>query len=386
VLSIAENPNRKGMLFAGTGNGFYYSMDDGRTWKPFRDGLPAAPVSWIEVQPQYHDVVVSTYGRGLYLLRDITRLEQQDQITTDAAAYLYAPRPGFRLARSGSVEFLYQLRAAPTDPVTLEILDASGAVIRKTSGSSRAGLNRATWDLRGEGPAQIDLRTIPPDNPHIWEEARFKGRDTRPISHWGIQQPQRGGPVAAPGRYTVRLTLGGQAYTRAFDVLTDPKIASSPADLAASTLMQVRIRDDINRTVTMVNRLEIMRKQIEDLLKANAGRKAAEKALGDLDRKMMNVELQLLSQSDLYSDDKWYVEAYKVYLNLLWLGGEVGTGAGDVQGGADYRPTDASVQVLETIEKDLAAAGRDYDTLMEKDVPAFNKANAKLAIATKAAN
>ncbi len=381
AMSIAENPNRKGMLFAGTGHAFYYSMDDGRTWKPFRDGLPAAPVTWIEVQPRYHDVVVSTYGRGLFLLRDITRLEQQDQITSDAPAFLYAPRPGFRQARSGSAEFLYSLKTAPADAVTLEILDGAGTVVRKMTGSARAGLNRATWDLRYDGPAQVELRTIPPDNPHIWEEARFKGRDTRPINHWGIQQPQRSGPVAAPGKYTVRLTAGGQSYTRPFEVLRDPKIEASPEDLAASTAMQVRIRDDINKSVVMVNRLEIARKQIEDLLKANAGKKAAEKALRDLDARMMTVELQLVTKSDLHSDDKWYVEAYKVYQNLLWLSGEVGTGAGDVQGGADNRPTNASVQVLEMIEKDLAAAEKDYTTLVEKERPAFNKANAKLKIA-----
>ena len=383
VLSVAENPNRKGMLFAGTGNAFYYSMDDGRTWKQFKDGLPAAPVTWIEVQPQYHDVVVSTYGRGLYLLRDITRLEQQDQIATGAAAFLYAPRPGFRQARGGSVEFLYSLASAPADPVTLEILDAGGAVVRKITGPSLAGLNRASWDLRYEGPAQVELRTIPPDNPHIWEEARFKGRETRPISHWGIQQPQRGGPVAAPGRYTVRLTAGGQSLNRPFEILKDPKIAASPEDLLASTAMQVRVRDDINRSVAMINRLEVLRKQIEDLLKASTGKKAAEKALRDLGQKMMNVELQLLSESDLYSDDKWYVEAYKVYLNLLWLSGEVGTGAGDVQGGADNRPTDASVQVLEMIEKDLATAETAYAGLTEKDLPAFNKANPRLAVGVK---
>jgi hypothetical protein len=329
---------------------------------------------------------VSTYGRGLYLLRDITRLEQQDQITTDAPAFLYAPRPGFRMARSGSVEFVYSLKNAVTDPVTLEVLDANGAVLRKLTGPSRAGLNRATWDLRQEGPAQVELRTLPPDNPHIWEEARFKGRDTRPISHWGIQQPQRSGPLAAPGRYSVRLTVGGQAFTKPFEVLKDPKIASSPADLVASTAAQVRIRDDVNKSVAMINRLEVMGKQIEDLLKANAGKKAAERALGDLHQKMMNVELQLVSKSDLHSDDKWYVETYKVYLNLLWLGGEVGTGAGDVQGGADHRPTDASLQVLDMIEKDLAAAEVAYTALLDKDLPAFNKANPKLAVDVKNSN
>ncbi len=383
VLSVAENPNRQGMLFAGTGHAFYYSMDDGRTWKAFQEGLPAAPVTWIAVQPQSHDVAVSTYGRGLYLLRDITRLEQQDQAAADAPAFLYQPRSGVRQARSGSADFLYALKTESADRAKVEILDASGAVIRALSGSARAGLNRVAWDLRHEGPAQVELRTVPPDNPHIWEEARFKGRDTRPIVHWGIQGPQRQGPLATPGRYSVRLTAGGQTVTRPFEIVQDPKMAASASDLAASTAAQVRIRDDMNRTVAMINRLEVMRKQVEDLLKANAGRKPADQALRDLGQKLMDVELRLLSRTDLHSDDKWYVETYKVYMNLVWLSGVVGSGAGDVQGGADYRPTDASLQVLDMIEKDLAAAEAAYSTLMDKDVPAFNRAQASRRIAIK---
>jgi photosystem II stability/assembly factor-like uncharacterized protein len=383
VLAVAENPNRRGMLFAGTGHGFFYSMDDGKTWQGLKDGLPASPVSWIEVQPQYHDVVVSTYGRGIYVLRDITRLEQQDQVEANAPAFLYAPRPGFRMARSGSVEFLYSLKSASADRVRIEILDEGGRVIRAIDGSGRAGLNRTTWDLRYEGPAQPELRTIPPDNPHIWEEARFKGRDTRPIVHWGIQSVQRQGPLGTPGRYEVRLTVGGQTFARPFEVAADPKIPTTVSEMAASTAAQIRIRDDINRSVTMINRLEVMRKQIEDLLKANAGKKAAEAALRDLDAKMMSVELRLLSRTEMHSDDKWYVEAYKVYMNLLWLGGVIGGGASDVAGGADYRPTDSSLEVLAMIEKDLVAAEAAYAVLLEKEIPAFNRANAGRKIAIR---
>ena len=102
---IAENPNKKGMLFAGTGNAFYYSMDDGQNWKQFKDGLPAAPVSWIVVQKQYHDVVVSTYGRGFYIISDITPLEQglMETITT-AAVQLVAPRSALRDVRGGRAQ------------------------------------------------------------------------------------------------------------------------------------------------------------------------------------------------------------------------------------------------------------------------------------------
>jgi hypothetical protein len=82
----------------------------------------------------------------------------------------------------------------------------------------------------------------------------------------------------------------------------------------------------------------------------------------------------LLTRTEMHSDDKWYVEAYKVYMNLVWLNGVIGSGAGDVQGGADYRPTDASMDILAMLERELAAAQRAFDAVME-DVAAFNRAN-----------
>ena len=106
-------------------------------------------------------------------------------------------------------------------------------------------------------------------------------------------------------------------------------------------------------------------------------------ALRDLDKKMMDVELMLLTRTEMHSDDKWYVEAYKVYMNLVWLNGVIGSGAGDVQGGADYRPTDASLEILAMLEKDLAAAQAAFDTVVEKDVAAFNRAHARRGIAIR---
>jgi hypothetical protein len=256
-------------------------------------------------------------------------------------------------------------------------------VLRTLTGPARAGLNRVTWDLRHEPPAQVELRTIPPDNPHIWEEARFKGQQTRPILHWGIQQAVRVGPLATPGMYTVRMSIGGQTSAKPFEVVKDPDIATSPSDLAAAAAAGVRIRDGLNASVAIINRLEVLRKQIEDLLKAHAGKAPVERALRELDKKMTDVEMMLVTRTEIHSDDKWYVEAYKTYMNLVWLNGVIGSGAGDVQGGADYRPTDASMQILDMLEKELAEAQRAFDTVIEKDVPAFNKAHAGKKILLK---
>jgi photosystem II stability/assembly factor-like uncharacterized protein len=374
LLSMAENPNREAMLFAGSGHGFYYTMDDGRHWTQLQDALPASPVSWIMVEPRYHDVVISTYGRGLFVLRDVTRLEQADEVPVGADVHLYAPRPGFRQARRGSAEFLFSLASNPADPVRFEILDSEGTVVRTFEAPAQAGLNTVRWDLMYAGPAQVELRTIPPYNPHIWEEARFLGQETRPIIHWGISGPQRRGPIGAPGEYAVRMTVDGASHTRSFTVLKDPAITTQAEDIAASTAIQVRIRDGMNRTVDMINRLEIMRKQVEDLVEANQRNAETLGALEELGREMYEAELHFLSATDLHSDDKWYVEGYKVYMQYIWLSGEVALGAGDVQGGAEYRPTDAAMEWLETIESELAVGAEAFRAVIQESVPAFNRA------------
>src|SRR5206468_343800 len=180
----------------------------------------------------------------------------------------------------------------------------------------------------------------------------------------------------APGRYTARLAVSGRTLTRPIEVLKDPALPSTDEELMMSTRTQLRIRDALNTTADMVNRIEALREQIEDQTGRTKGKAAAMKALTDLDTRLVAVETRLLSRTDLHSDDKWYVEAYKIYMNLIWLNGVVGSGAGDVAGGAEYRPTDAALAVLDSIEKDLAAAKVEFSAVMEKDVPAFNRSSA----------
>ncbi|MGH7524337.1 MAG: WD40/YVTN/BNR-like repeat-containing protein [Gemmatimonadales bacterium] len=372
ALSIAENPNRKGMLFAGTGHAIYYTLDDGGSWAQLRGGLPAAPVTWIVVAKRDHDVVVSTYGRAIYVMRDITQLESADRVAAGVQVHLYEPLPGLRNARSGSAAMVYLLATAPRDSLKVEFVDSAGITVRTMKFVGRAGTSRATWDLRYDPPREPALRTTPPDNPHIWDEARYKNKMTRQIVHWGIEEPQRVGPLAAAGNYTFRLTVDGQVYSEPFTVTKDPEIPSSVADLQTSTRTQARIRDDIDTTAGIINAIEIVRKQIEDDRKSDSASADLEQSLQALDQKALEVEMRLLTRSDLHSDDKWYVEQPKVYLDLIWLYGEVGTGAGDVAGGADYRPTDASMGVLSEIESDLSGAKSAFAEFLARDLPAFN--------------
>lgn len=371
LKSVAENTNKKGMLFAGSGHGFYYSMNDGQTWTNFQGGLPRAPVTWIVYEKNYHDLVISTYGRGLWVMDDITRLEDTGQAAPAAAeTKLLTPR-GLRQGRTGEVKITFSLAAAPAGPVQFEILDASNNVARKFDVQANQGLNVATWDMRYDAPGAVELRTTPPDNQRVWD--RFPGRDTRGVTHWGIQGAQRYQPIGAPGKYTVRMTVGGQTLTQTFNATKDGSLTATDADLVESTKAQLRIRDALNATANMTNSLEISRKQIEDLIKANTGKDELEKPLMDLDKKMLDVELIMLSKHDFYSDDKWYVEHYHLYQQLIWLNGVVAAGAGDVAGGPEYRPTTAAMNWLADCEKELAAAKAGYEKIVNVDLPAFNK-------------
>lgn len=394
VRVIAEDPNAKGLLFAGTGNALYYSLNDGAKWTEFSAGLPHAEVSWAVVQKNFHDLVVSTYGRGLYILDDITPLEQMAKSSSDAGVRFFTPRATYRFVRFGRAYLNYSLKTATKQPVHIEILDAKGNVVRRLTGPGKGGLNRVVWDLRYQPPHLIALRTLAPDNPHIWQDPRFAGKDSRPVIHWGIEGAQVG-PLVAPGTYKVRLTVGGQSYTEPITILRDPKSPGTDAQIDASVAALLRIRNDITRTSDMVNRIEWDRKQLEDIKamlhseiatakadqKENAETADVLKSVEDMDNKMKAVEYMLVTREDTNSDDKVYSSAYKVYLNLIWLNAEIGTGGGDVAGGADFVPTDTDMTLLNLYEKDLAAATAQYDRLMNKDFPAFNRSLAKSGIA-----
>jgi len=374
VRVVAEDPNQKGLLFAGTGNALYYSLDAGDHWTELQNGLPHSPVSWAVVQKHFHDLVVSTYGRGFYILDDITPLEQMAHEASHEPVRFFTPRFAYRFPEDGHAFIDYQLQSPAKSPVKIEVLGSDGKVIRDLTGPGQAGINRVSWDLRYKGPQEIKLRTTPTADPDIWREPRFRGMKFRPITHWGIYGVP--GPMVVPGKYTVRLTVDGKSYTQPIDVLRDPHASGTDAEIAASVKLQLQIRADVTRVSEMVNNIEWMRKQLDDvtaMLRSDKNNPELLKAVEETDNKLQHVEYEMVSKALTNSDDKYYSEAYKIYYNLIWLNAEIGPGAGDVAGGTDFGPTDTEVGLLKSLESDLASATADYQTLMTKDIPAFNR-------------
>lgn len=392
TLSVAANPNREGMLFAGTGHAFYYTLDDGRHWVHFNKGLPPAPVDWINIQPHMHDVDVSTYGRGDYILPDIVTLEQTGSTEPPGggATRLFKPGEVFRQARSAyptaaqpaRPQFQFYLAGDPKQPVQLQILDAQGKVIRTEELEAHHGLNGAYWDLFYDTPTDVKLRTTPPENPHIWDEPRYQGKDYRTIIHWGVT-PHTGTPIAAPGNYQVRLTVDGKSWTQPFVVAKDPRIVASDAVLQATTALQVQIADAISETSDMVNAMETWRKQIEDQQKTHSSGSAAA-ALAQLDTRILAVEDQLVSPEARLSDDKQYSMPFRVYWNLRWLGGQVGQGVQNTAGGSDYEPTVVQRRIFADLQQQIARARSGFENLKSTVLPAFNASMKNAGVAIRA--
>jgi photosystem II stability/assembly factor-like uncharacterized protein len=409
---VREDPWRKGLLYAGTENSLYVSFDDGGHWEPLQGKLPHAPVYWLTVQQNFHDLVVGTYGRGFYILDDVTPLEQLTDSTRAEAAHLFEPRPAYRfravsqpaLAPAGAAagrnppygaSLNYWLKepvkaaekkeektALPSDeekpkksPIEITILDSSGRKIRTLPGTNAKGLNRVTWDLRYEPTQPVRIRTTPEGNPHVWEEKRFRGKDNRGVFYYGIDAI-RSGPLVAPGTYTVKLAAAGKELTRELVVKKDPGSAGSPGDIEASTRLSLAIYGDTNAVARMINQLEWSRKQLEDFKKMLAASKAPDSdvaAASDLEKKFRAVEDRLLQPTIAEADQKSFRGPLELYLKLLWLQAEVGSGAADVSGNADFPPTQPELEVYDLLSKTLADARRRFDELYEKTVPAFNE-------------
>lgn len=417
---LRESPHRRGLLFAGTENGLYVSFDDGARWEPLQSRLPRAPVHWLTVQEHFHDLVVATYGRGFYVLDDLTALEQLDDAVRARAAHLFAPRPAYRfrevaqpaLAPAGTSAgknppygaiLQYWLKDAwPVDddgleapragvseqereellrerrrqkPLQVTIYDASGARVRTLQGTNRAGLNRVVWDLRHAPTLALRLRTTPAENPHVWEEKRFRGRRERGIFYYGLRELVQG-PLVAPGRYQVELNVGGRVLPRQeLVVLKDPNSAGSEADVAESTRLALDVYRDTNTAARLINQLEWTRQQLEELRRRLQAAKAAPADLAaadELDGRLREVEDRLLAPTLAEGDEKSFRGPLQIYLKLLWLQAEVGAGGADISGNADFPPTRAEREVHALLSQRLQAARAAFDTLYAEVIPAFN--------------
>ncbi len=387
---VREDPVRRGLLYAGTENGLYISLDDGAHWQPFQLNLPHAPVYWLTVQPQFDDLVIGTYGRGFWILDDISPLQKMKSEDSSADVDLFPVRKAYRfragyrreLAPSGvsigenpppGVPINYFLKAETKD-VKLEVDDSSGKEVQHLLATGHPGVNRVWWDLRYDTPVAVALRTTPPGNPHIWSEKRFAGKLTRPIFYYGVSRGNNS-PFVAPGTYAVKLTAGGHTETQSITVVKDPNTPATLEDAMASSALDYKIYQDTQRSAQLINQIEWSRKQLEDtrlLLVANGAGKSLLDATDTLNRKYLDQEDQLMHPTIAEGDEKSFRGPLGLYLKFVWLQAEAGTGEADVSGNSDYQPTEPEKQVFAELDQQLQHVDEAVKQIDSKDLDDYN--------------
>jgi photosystem II stability/assembly factor-like uncharacterized protein len=392
---VREDPVRRGLLYAGTESGLYISLDDGAHWQPFQLNLPHAPVYWLTIQPTYDDLVIGTYGRGFWILDDISPLQKMKPEDSRPDIDLFPVRKAFRL-RAGirrelapngvsvgqdppyGVPINYYLKADTKD-IKLEIDDNSGKEVQHLHPTGHPGVNRIWWDLRYDTPVAVALRTTPPGNPHIWEEKRFAGHLTRPIFYYGVSRGNNS-PLVAPGTYTVKLTIGGHTETQPITVVKDPNTPATLEDAMASSALDYRIYKDTERSAQLINQIEWSRKQLEDtrrLLVASGAAKSLLDATDAVNNKYLAQEDQLMHPTIAEGDEKSFRGPLGLYLKFVWLQAEAGTGEADVSGNSDYQPTDPEKQVFAELDQQLQNVDQAVKQIDTKDLDDYNALLAK---------
>src|SRR5437879_2287463 len=275
VHAVREDPKKPGLLYAGTELGVFVSFDDGAHWQPLQFNLPVSPIHDLVVKED--DLVVATHGRSFWVLDDITPLRQVTTQSAQTEAILYQPETALRLHYPEEFDkrqpvgdnpppgaiIDYYFKTAPKDEVTLDILDASGKLVRHLSSKEKKeseqppewpdrveraktihaneGMNRFAWDLRYDDPIQI------------------------PGAFYSGTGPK--GPLALPGDYQVKLTVAGKSQTAPLHLAIDPRTKGAEPALQKQFTLSMQVNDRISQLHQAVNEIRDLRSQIQTLHK-----------------------------------------------------------------------------------------------------------------------
>ena len=387
---IREDPNKRGLLYAGTETGMYISFDSGEHWQAFQLNLPVVPITDLAIQKREKELVVATQGRAFWILDDLPLVHQMMDaggLSAIGETRLYKPKESYRMPGGGGgpqaptategknppngVVVYYSLKAKPASDVELEFLDSSGKSIRKfTSRARRPAEGGAPPPPAGEGggfggggappPVPTDIGL----NRFVWDTrygdaVRFPG-----MILWAGETR---GPKVAPGTYQVKLTVDGKSQTQNFEIKSDPRLTITAADYTKQTELGLKIRDKLSETHNAIIQIRDVRKQVEDLLKRLADQpnsKPVTDAGTALNKNLTTIEEALYQTKNQSNQDPLN---FPIRLNnkLAALGGVVAT--------AEAAPTSQSYAVYDELVAQIDAQLQKLAQLMRTDVPAFNQ-------------
>jgi photosystem II stability/assembly factor-like uncharacterized protein len=394
---IREDPNKRGLLYAGTETGMYVSFDDGGNWQSMQLNLPLVPITDLAIHKREKELVAATQGRSFWIFDDLPTLHQlMDAGGFKAASEtkLFKPKETYRMQAGGGfnlpanttlgknpangVVVYYSLKSKPASDMVLEFFYTSGKSIRKFTA-------RAPRPQPSPGTAQAQTPPSPPAgeegegfgggpparvttdvglNRFVWdmryaEAVRFPG-----MILWSGETR---GPRVAPGNYQVKLTVDGQTMTETFEVKPDPRLTTTPADYAKQLELSLKIRDKLTETHNAIIQIRDARKQVDDLVKRISGQSNA-KAIVDagtaLNKKLTEVEEALYQTKNQSSQDPLN---FPIRLNnkLAALQGVISR--------SETPPNEQSFAVYAELSGEIDAQLQKLAQIMKTDVPAFNQ-------------
>jgi photosystem II stability/assembly factor-like uncharacterized protein len=292
VRVVREDPDRKGLLYAGTEFGMYVSFDDGATWKPFQLNLPVTPITDLAVKRG--DLVVATQGRSFWILDDLSVLHQMTPELEKTDFHLYDPRPAVRWVDGsgggprrdavgenppfGAI-IHYKLPAGfdeeEADEIKLEILDADGEVLRSLSSKEPERRAPSPWRRFFPELAEPPLLDVHAGaNRYVWNLALEDAGLVDDAVLWGWP----GGPTVPPGTYRARLTAGGWSDTTTFEVVQDPRTDISQEAMVQQFELARATWKELTRSHDAIRRIREIRGQLQSIAERGASEAITEKA------------------------------------------------------------------------------------------------------------
>ena len=386
--TIREDPVRRGLLYTGTETGVYVSFDEGAHWEPLQLNLPRVSVR--DLQVHGNDLIAATHGRSFWVIDDIASLRQLGDSVTGRAAYLFQPSPAVRWFSGGGRSLTagqnppggavidYYLRSAPAAALTLQLLDEGGRLIRSyrsepplSDSAARSAadsigrqLRLARKDSVVYEPADSVLSARAGGNRFVWN-LRYPG--AKQLRNTLVDEGTADGPLAVPGNYQARLIVGRDTLSRRFAVQADPRVRSTPGELAAQFDAVLRTRDRINEVVEAAQRIEDIQGQLDRRVTQSKPLPFAarvDSAAGPLRRKFEAVRADLY-EVGCHVDQCSLDQPMKLYNQLLTINAQVQTG--------EYPPTRQHGEMLADFARQVAEQVRRLQQLEAADLAAFNK-------------
>jgi photosystem II stability/assembly factor-like uncharacterized protein len=357
VHSIKEDPSQKGLLYAGTDNGLYISPDDGASWVQLKNNLPPAPIYYIAIQKNFRDLVLATYGRGFYILDDLTPIRawsqgqfNQNKLLAPKQAYRFNYKTGIHSASSlvtGSnppygASINYYLADSVKENPSIIILNQKGDTIQTIAGNKTKGLHRAWWNLAHTSIELPALKTIPDQKNYL----HLDSNGNRKMFIYDLNIGPGLEPIRVPpGVYTVVLKIGSNLQKQSLNVLNDPNLNSNIAAIEAQYALGKQLLNSINTCLSLIKRMEINRAKC---LKINTDQSnAQEQMIYNLEKQLFDVHLTG-ARMDIFRNPARILE------RLLSISTESQTQ------GADYAPTTQQKLVYQALNSQLKKVEAAY--------------------------